>query len=200
LASLKIPDGYLLDQAFSRDGKRLITIWAVLSKPQASGGPVVLEVPMLEAPVPSWFSDFLRYLLQRTVDREGRRRVLTPNEWEEFHDRVSAAAAADQSRYGELARWFLVPAAQRPVRPGATMTRRELADRLVTPNAGPVQLERALAFDPANPLAHLALARFEENPRAATFLRQWARQNLPARPSPELQRRIDTLNALIEKR
>jgi hypothetical protein len=76
------------------------------------------------------------------------------------------------------------------------MTRHELADRLVTPEAGPVQLARALAFDPANALAHLAMARFVHDGKAQHFLQSWARQHLPERPTPELQRRIDAIKAL----
>jgi hypothetical protein len=198
LASIDIPHADYWDVSFSHDGKRLAIMCRTSSGNRPSGGPVVLETPDLTAPVPAWFPDFLRFLLQRMIDTDGRRRVLTPTEWEALRDRVSAAAAADQSRYGELARWFLAPADERPVRPGATMTRRDLADRLVTPNADPVQLERALAFDPASPLAHLALARFEESPQAAEFLRRWAHERLPARPGPDLQRRIDALDVLID--
>jgi WD40 repeat protein len=198
LAGIDIPNADYWDVNFSHDGKRLGIMCRSSSATRPSGGPVILEVPDLTSPVPAWVPDFLRFLLQRTIDDNGRRRVLTPSEWEALRDQVTTAASADQSRYGELARWFMAPADQRPVRPGETMTRGELADRLVTPDADPVQLERALAFDPANVLAHLALARFAENPQATAFLRRWAHERLPTRPGLDLQRRIEALDALID--
>ena len=195
VARIDVPLADYWNASFSHDGKWVFTMCRNDSNTRPSGGPVMLEVPSLPPPVPVWFPDFLRFLMQRKIDGDGHRRVLAPVEWEALRDRVTAAANADGSRYGELARWFLAPADKRPVRPGETMTRHELADRLITPQADPVQLEQALAFDPANPMARLALARFEENPQVARFLRQWATQHLPRVVAADLQKRIDALKA-----
>jgi WD40 repeat protein len=196
IACFGFPHAELRDLAFSHDGTRLVIPCRNSGATPESGGPLVLEVPALIPPVPGWFADFLRCLLQRKIGDDGQQRVLTPAEWEELRDRVTTVADQDRTRYGELARWFLAPASSRPLRPGAAMTRHELADRLVTPEAGPVQLARALAFDPANALAHLAMARFAQDDAARKFLQTWARQRLPELPAPELQRRMDALRAL----
>jgi hypothetical protein len=195
VAKINVPLADYWNTSFSHDGKRVVTMRRVFRETRPSGGPVILEVPNLNSPVPEWFPDFLRFLLQRTIDSDGHRRVLTPMEWETVRDRVTAAANTDKTRFGELARWFLAPADQRPVQPGDIMTRHQLADRLITPQADTVQLERALAYAPANPLVRLALARFEENPQTAGFLRQWARQHLPHVVPHSLQKRIDAINS-----
>ena len=133
VAKIDVPLADYWNASFSHDGKWVLTMCRNDSNTRPSGGPVILEVPNLCPPVPEWFPDFLRFLLQHKIDSDGHRRVLTPVEWESMRSRITAAAHADRSRYGELARWFLAPADQRPVRPGETMTRHQLADRLITP-------------------------------------------------------------------
>jgi WD40 repeat protein len=188
VTSLRWPEMDLRSIAFSQDGRRVITA-------SRRGGPLIWELPGFQGPVPAWFADFLRYLVRREVaQKNGRPRNLGPDTAESLRKSIEDACREDNSRFGEIARWFLTPAEQRPVRPGGKDTRHAVADRLITAEAGPVQLRQALQYDPASPLAHYALARHAEDQTVAEFLRGWALENLPSPIPDDLQTRLDSLH------
>ena len=143
--------------------------------------------------MPIWFGDFLRWIVQRKFNSEGELQAMEPAEWKRLRGTLETAAHSDRTRYGEVARWFLASYETRPLRPGTTLTRREVADRLVTRTARAMQIRRALELDPANALARLALARFEDDPELAQQLREGAMARFPTPLPATLQQRIDAL-------
>lgn len=187
LASLPRGKADLRSLVFSPDGRQIITA-------TRQGGALIWELPCFSGRVPSWFPDFLRSLVQYRVDASGRMLNLSPAEVRVLRQKVARAAASDTSRYGEIVRWFLLPADQRPIRPGATITRVQVADRLVVPDAGPLQLRQALGFDPSHALVRHALANFTSDERSAGHLRHWAQEHLPSPLPPPIQERMTKLD------
>jgi serine/threonine protein kinase/WD40 repeat protein len=186
IAHLPRQNADLRSVAFSPDGRQIATA-------TRSGGAMIWEVPALKGSAPPWFADFLRVLVQRRVNATGRMSNLSPNEVRGLRQKVTAAANNDKGRYGELARWFLASADQRPIRPGASITRKEMADRMIVPDAGPVQLRQALNFDPSNALSRYALANFAEDKRVAKHLRNWTQEQIPSPIPAEIQERMRKL-------
>jgi hypothetical protein len=192
LAALELDTISSYDAAFSHDGHRLLTPARRLESDDDIGV-LVWEVPGFTGKVPPWFGGFLRWIVQRKFNSEGELQAMEPTEWNRLRGQLETAAGADRTRYGDVARWFLASYDTRPLRPGTTQSRREIADRLVTPAAGPMQIRRALELDPANALALLALARFEADPELAQRLRDRAMARFPTPIPATLQQRIDAL-------
>ena len=100
--------------------------------------------------------------------------------WLAHRAEVIEAMNSNTTRYGDIARYYLTPGIERPVRPGAKITCREAADSFISPDATRQQLERAYALNPAHPLVQIALARFTEDKAEAEFLRQYGLGRIPS--------------------
>jgi dipeptidyl aminopeptidase/acylaminoacyl peptidase len=160
----------------------------------------VLETFPFKNPPPAWFVSFLECLAQRRLNQRGELEDIPAPEWLAVRDQVEKAASSDTSRYGQLARWFLISSEQRPVRPGAKITQHQVADELLYPGATRGEVERAYELWPAHPLVHIALAAFQQAPdikdnselqrrtaqqanlARADFLRRYDLQRLPSDP------------------
>lgn len=151
---------------FSPDGTRVISV----SDDRTAR---VWELLGTREPPPPWFPKLFRVTVSGTLNADGVIEELSAAEWARLREEVRRCAASDMTRYGEIARYYLTPGHEKPVRPGAKVTSRQAADTLIVPGAPRLQLERAYALDPAHPLIHIALAQFEEEPGAAEFLRRY---------------------------
>jgi hypothetical protein len=187
LLTLSFPDIELRSARFSPDGTRLVT-------GGAGGGAVIYELLGSVDPPPPWFAGFLRLLVAGTLNPNGEIESISSRDLAHLRSSIEPPALADRSRYGDIARYYLTPGGARPVRPGSLITRGAAADALIVPDAGQAQIERAYAFDPAHPLVHLALARFESDATRAEFLRDHSLGRLPAdAPAALLLRAADLL-------
>ena len=80
----------------------------------------------------------------------------------------------EDTDYARLLRWRLLTAEERLVDPYDTTTQEQAADLIIRPDMNEYEAEHAYDLDPWHPLVHLALARFEEEPTRAAFLRQYS--------------------------
>jgi WD40 repeat protein len=87
--------------AFSPDCSRAVTVsW--------DGTARIWELVGVEVPTPGWFSDFLRLVAQRQIDHDGDIALISPTEWQNSRKRLAELAGSDDSRFGAVARWFLL--------------------------------------------------------------------------------------------
>jgi WD40 repeat protein/serine/threonine protein kinase len=110
VATLDGHAGLVANAQFSPDGQRVIT--------EGDGTPQVWELLGTTSPPPPWFADFLRLMAQRSFDPDGELIIMPAAEFVTLHAKLAAAITTERSRYAEIARWFLAPAAQRPPMPG----------------------------------------------------------------------------------
>ena len=80
--------------------------------------------------------------------------------------------------WAKLARWLVLPANDRTLTPDSMFTCRQIAER-ERDSGFKEGIESALRYDPTVPLAHVLLAKFEENPQRADFLRGYGLKLLP---------------------
>jgi WD40 repeat protein/class 3 adenylate cyclase len=165
------PDAGVAAQ-FSPDGLRILTA----SENETAQ---VWEAPAFSQGPPRWFPQFLRWLGRREFNSDGELVDIHSREWQDLKAQIAKPALADRTRYGQVAQWFLLGPGQRPIRPGSSLTQKQLADELITPQADLDQIQRAYDLDPMHPLLQLALARFEQDPQRSKFLRQYSLKRLP---------------------
>ena len=89
--------------------------------------------------------------------------------------------------YSLLLRWQLTTTSDRTVDPYGTITQKQLASELISQGQDRDAMQRAYNLDPWNPVVHLALAEFEEDPEAADWLRHYSLDRLPDDPVLERQ-------------
>lgn len=82
------------------------------------------------------------------------------------------------SGWAKLARWLAQPANERTLTPDSKFTCRQISER-ERDSGSKDGIESALRYDPTVPLAHVLLAKFEEDPRQADFLRGFGLELLP---------------------
>jgi WD40 repeat protein len=176
---------------FSQNGERILTsAWDKTAR--------VWETLGTSAPPPSWFPKFLRWVSGRQLLDNGDLANLTSAQMLELKSQAQEACAGDTSRYGDIARCFLMPREQRLVRPGGKLTANQTADVLLHPGAVRNEVERAYELWGTHPLVHIALAAFEQAPELANqpegerqaarqaaasradFLRRYSLERLPA--------------------
>ncbi len=112
--------------------------------------PVDFRAP---TPVPEWMlrRAFAIAGLEATVD--GKLRSLpTEERWAILREYVP-----DHDRWGSLARWLAMPAAEQPLVPDSKLNRRQVAER-ERDHGSKESLESALVYDSTVPLAHVLLA------------------------------------------
>jgi len=172
LATLQGHESIVDDAEYSPDGSRIVTA----SEDKTAR---IWEAPVFEPPAPKWFGSFLRWLGGREFDSNGELAEVPVAERLRLKGELDQAVAADKTAYGRIAGWFLLPPDNRPIRPGSTLTQKQAADELITPDAGIYEIQRAYDFDPLHPLLQLALARFETSPQRAAFLREYSLKRLP---------------------
>lgn len=113
---------------------------------------------------------------------------LPESEWVALRDQLRGSEATG-SAWGPLIGWWLASPVERPLSPGATLTRRERADQQVAVGLEadklfntPIIIQNAYLIDPTHPLIHLALAGLEYG-KGADFLRAYDIARLPADPA-----------------
>jgi WD40 repeat protein len=113
---------------------------------------------------------------------------LPESEWAALRDQFRRSQAT-WSTWGPLIGWWLASPVERPLSPGATLTRCERADQQLAVGLEadklfntPIIIQNAYLIDPTHPLIHLALAGLEYGKRA-DFLRAYGIARLPADPT-----------------
>jgi hypothetical protein len=140
--------------------------------------------PLLPAdvPPPDWaHGEFLIWLGGKRIGPDGQIETLAGDELLKL-EKLLRPHANENSDYGQLLRWRLLPAEQRPVAPYGTVTQAQAADLIIRPDMNFDEAKHAYDLNPWHPLVHLALANFEQDPIAADFLRQYSLARLPNDP------------------
>lgn len=175
---------------FSPDGAHIITL-------PERGIPRLWDILGTTQPPPKWFGHFLNALGGRSINADGEPGFLPKAVWESYVQEVTDAIKTDTTRYGDVARYYLAVGSARPTHPGSKVTYGEVADDLITPDASKADLAHAYILHPSHPLIHLALARFENNPQRAAFLRKHSLEHLlpsvPVEAQPALRLRASKL-------
>jgi len=183
--------------SFSPDGTRILTsewdtarLWEVKS---------LLNLP---AETPPWVNDWASAVAGFKFDAND---VVQPIPEEDRLKILSMPHDGDDP-WSKIARWLATPPAQRTIHPDSPHTYREIAERerdfgshespesalhwdaLGLSSKPPLpysneSLESALRWDPTVPLVRLLLARYEENPQRAAFLRDYDLKRLPDDPT-----------------
>ncbi len=89
--------------------------------------------------------------------------------------------------YSLLLRRLLRTTSDRTVDPNGIITQKQLASELISQGGDHDAIQRAYNLDHWNPLVHLAVAEFEEDPEAADWLRRYSLGRLPDDPVLERQ-------------
>jgi WD40 repeat protein len=155
---------------FSPDGNRIVTacrdgtarLWDVS------------RLNRLPVPVPEWMRTHASALAGLCFTLDGELRAIPVEE----RITILREPIPRDAPWSALAQWVVLPAAERTVTPDSRFTRRHLAER--ERDTGIKEgIESALLYDPSVPLAHLLLAKFEDNPQRAAFLRDYGLKHLP---------------------
>ena len=141
---------------------------------------------------------------------------LPESEWVALRDQLRRSEATG-SAWGPLIGWWLASPVERPLSPGATLTRRERANQQLAVGLEadklfntPIIIQNAYLIDPTHPLIHIALAGLSglSYGKRADFLRAYGIARLPADPAiharaakmlveqkqPELARKVTGAN------
>lgn len=200
------PDGMRI---LTVDGQNTVRVWQVdaWGKPLGELLPQVVRDALLEARSPSAKSlpqdadgippmltgaglppAFVEALSGYRFSDDGVLGELPESEWAPLREQLRRSEATG-SAWGPLIGWWLASPVERPLSPGATLTRRERADQqlLVGLEADklfntPIVIQNAYLIDPTHPLIHLALAGLEYG-KGADFLRAYDIARLPADPA-----------------
>jgi hypothetical protein len=214
-----IRDGWVLERstAVSPDGTRILTVdeenkvrvWHVdgWGRPLGELLPQDVREALLEARSPSAKSlpqdadgvppmltgtglppAFVEALSGYRFSDDGVLGELPESEWAALRDQLRRSEATG-SAWGPLIGWWLASPMERPLSPGATLTRRERADQQLAVGLeadkllnNPIVIQNAYLIDPTHPLIHLALAGLEYGKRS-DFLRAYDIARLPADPA-----------------
>jgi WD40 repeat protein len=163
-------EAVVVGASFSSDGTRILTasndktarLWELKS---------LLGLP---AEPPEWVREWARAVAGLTFNADGVMQSLPA----EDRVRILYAPHDRDDPWARLARWVAADPAKRTIHPDSPHTCREIAER-ERDYGTKESLESALRYDPTVPLARLLLAKFEENPQRAGFLRDYDLQRLP---------------------
>src|SRR4029077_10985591 len=113
---------------------------------------------------------------------------LPESEWAALRGQLGGPESMG-SAWGPLIGWWLASPVERPLSPGATLTRRESADQQLTVGLdfdkllnNPALIQYAYLIGPTHPLIHIALAGLAYGKRA-DFLRAYGIARLPSDPA-----------------
>jgi WD40 repeat protein len=125
-------------------------------------------------PVPQWTRDYAL----AAIGREFNTASSIQNSGVEKRFAVLKRDPPGDDAWARLARWMMLSDGERTLDPLSNLTCREVAIR-ERDFGSKESLESALRYDPAVPLARLLLAKFEEDPRRAAFLRDYDLKRIP---------------------
>ena len=184
-------NGFLTSVSASPDGTRILTLTDknIVRVWQAGAGhPPEKPLPAGSGEAPSMLTG--AGLPPAFVEALSGYRFSDDGVLQELPDR-ECAALRNQLRHSEaiaaawrpLIVWWLEPANERALSPGATLTRREQADREIANGIDDYEkIRNAYLIDPTHPFIHIALADLEEG-KHADFLRAYDIARLPADPA-----------------
>ncbi len=163
-------DEYVHRANFSPDGRCVVTagedgtarLWEVDS---------LLHLPI---ETPAWVRPWARAVASRRFDGDG---VLQSMGWDERNKILQTPHDGDDP-WSRLARWLATDPAKRTTHPDSPHTCRQVAER-ERDSGFKEGIESSLRYDPTVPLSHVLLAKFEENPQRADFLRGYGLKLLP---------------------
>ena len=149
----------LLKVEFSPDGRRLVTT-------SADHGAWLWELPIPDAPAPSWLPDLAEFVAVGVRDETG---LDSERQWTKYtRIRTEALKIPTTDFYGRWARWFFAHPIARSISPWSDMPTADYVQRRV--DEGTLNsLREAIRIDPTN---GLAVARLAER-----IFRQDAREN-----------------------
>ena len=157
---------------FSPDGSRIVTVMS--SYHIARVWHFTEEMLHPPIPVPEWMLQRACAIAGLDFDAAGQMQTIPA----EKRRAILLEPLPDNDAWALLARWAVLPANERSFTPASKFTRRQLAER--ERDSGYKEgIESALRYDPSVPLAHVLLAKFEENPQRADFLRGYGLKLLP---------------------
>jgi hypothetical protein len=160
----------VLSAQFSPDGSRIVTASSDKTARICDAGKLI----RLPLPVPERMCGRVSALVGLKFTADGE---LQPVAGNERAVNLREPTPGDDP-WAVLARWIVLPAADRTATLNSRFTRRQIAERerdtLLREG-----LESALRYDPTVPLARVLLAGFEENPQRAAFLRDYDLQRMP---------------------
>ena len=160
-----MPNGTRIITA-SYDNTTRLQVWEVKS---------LLHLPSV---TPKWVREWARAAAGWRFDADG---VMQPIPAQE-RIRILYTPHDGDDPWSRLVRWVTTDPAKRTVDPDSPHTCREIAER-ERDFGSEESLESALRYDPTVPLARLMLAKFEENPQRAAFLRDYDLKRLPDDPA-----------------
>ncbi len=96
---------------FSQDGLRMLTI-------SEDNTARIWEMCGSAAEAPDWFADFLELLAQQKLGENGELKTVPPDEFMTLRAALLPKVVGERSRHAAIARWFLLPSAKLPSRPG----------------------------------------------------------------------------------
>ena len=155
---------------FSADGTRIVTASSDNTARVWDAG-TVLQLPL---PVPEWVLQRARAIAGLEFDADGQMNSIPADQ----RLTILYEPVLGDDSWAKLARWVVLPANERTLTPESKFTCRQIAER-ERDSGFKEGLESALRYDSTVPLAHLLLAKFEENQQRAAFLREYELKRLP---------------------
>jgi tetratricopeptide (TPR) repeat protein len=133
----------VLEAQFSRDGLKLVSA-------SADASAQIWEVPPVAVPVPGWFLDWAEARVRRRLDMQGGDHSILIDE--QRRQRELVQNRSDTSFFTQIAQWVEADPRNRTLSPGALLTTREYAKRLIEENTD-ASLQTALLLIPSESLA-----------------------------------------------
>jgi WD40 repeat protein len=184
-------NGFLTSVSASPDGARILTLTdknIVRVWQAAAGEPLEKPLPAGSGEAPPMLTgaglppEFIEALCGYRFSDDGALRELPDFECAALRDKLRNSETIAAS-WRPLIAWWLAPANERALSPGATLTRREYVDREIANVTNDYEkIRNAYLMDPTHPLIHIALAGLEEW-KHADFLRAYDIARLPADPA-----------------
>jgi len=181
-------NGFLTSVSASPDGERILTLTdknIVRVWQTGAGDPLEKPLPAGSGEAPPMLTgaglppEFIEALCGYRFSDDGALRELPDFECAALRDKLRNSETIAAS-WRPLIAWWLAPANERALSPGATLTRREYVDREIANGTNDYEkIRNAYLIDPTHPLIHIALAGLEEW-KHADFLRAYDIARLPA--------------------